>query len=68
MEPVGFAISAAGLVALFESCLHGFELFEQSKAFARDHAVLLARLDAQRAILEIWGDAVGISKTDTSAY
>ena len=39
--------------------LHGFELFGRSRGLARDHTVLLTRLDGQRAILTFWGDAVG---------
>ena len=54
-------MSAAILGALCDACLHGFELFGRSRGFARDHTVLLTRLDGQRAILTFWGDAVGIS-------
>lgn len=64
MEAVGLAISVAGLTALFDACLRGFDLIERGKDFSRDHAVLLTRFDAQRAMLVIWGDAVGLSGTD----
>ncbi|KAI4136564.1 MAG: hypothetical protein LQ341_005549 [Variospora aurantia] len=64
MEVAGFALSVAGLVTLFDACLHGFDLLEQGKDFSRDHAVLLTRLDAQRAIFAIWGSAIGLSGKD----
>ena len=61
MEVAGIAVSVAGLAALFDLCLKGFDLLEQGKDFSRDHAILMVRLSAQRAIFTIWGDAVGIS-------
>ena len=66
MEVAGLAISVAGLATLFDACLRGFDLFEQGKDFSRDHAVLMTRLDAQRTIFAIWGDAVGIAKINGS--
>lgn len=61
MEVAGLTISVAGLAALFDLCLKGFDLLEQGKDFSRDHTILMARLNAQRAIFTIWGDAVGRS-------
>ena len=61
MEAAGLTISVAGLVTLFDMCLRGFDLLEQGKDFSRDHTILMARLNAQRAIFTIWGDAVGLS-------
>lgn len=61
MEVAGLSISAAGLATLFDLCLRGFDLLEQAKDFSRDHTILMARLNAQRAIFTIWGDAVGLS-------
>ena len=40
MESVGFAISAAGLEAFFDACLHDYELFDQSKDFARLYHII----------------------------
>lgn len=68
MEAVGLAISAAGLAALFDACLRGFDLVERGKDFSRDHAILLTRFDAQRAMLVIWGDAVGLSSTNDFSH
>ena len=60
MEPISFAISIASLSALFETCLRGFELFEQSKEFGRSYTILLTRLDAQKLLFLIWGEAIGL--------
>lgn len=56
MEPASFAIGVAGLAALFETCLRGFELFEQGKDFGRSYLLLMTRLDAQRLLFIIWGE------------
>lgn len=61
MEAAGLAIGAAGLLTLFDACLRGFDLFEQGKDFSRDHTILMTRLDAQRAIFTIWGNAIGLT-------
>ena len=60
MEPVSFAISIASLSALFETCLRGFEIFEQGRDFGRSYTILLTRLDAQKILFHIWGEAVGL--------
>ena len=65
MEVAGLAFGTAGLVTLFDGCLRGFELFEQGKDFSRDHTIMMTRLDAQRVIFKIWGDAVGLSRDPT---
>lgn len=64
MEPASFAIGFAGLAALFETCLRGFELFEQSKDFGRSYIVLLTRLDAQKLLFLIWGETVGLTRAN----
>ncbi|KAL8790022.1 MAG: hypothetical protein Q9195_006571 [Heterodermia aff. obscurata] len=61
MEIAGLTISVAGLATLFDLCLRGFDLLEQGKDFSRDHSILMARLNAQRAIFNIWGEAVELS-------
>ena len=61
MEVAGLTISVAGLATLFDLCLRGFDLLEQGKDFSRDYIILRTRLNAQRAIFTIWGDAVGLS-------
>ena len=43
MEVTGLTISVAGLAALFDLCLKGFDLLEQGKDFSRDHTILMAR-------------------------
>ena len=60
MEVAGLTISVAGLATLFDLCLKGFDLLEQGKDFSRDYIILRTRLNAQRAIFTIWGDAVGL--------
>ena len=66
MEVAGLTISVAGLASLFDMCLRGFDLLEQGKDFSRDHTILMARLNAQRAIFAIWGEAVGLSASKDS--
>ena len=50
-----------------ESCyfarhiIKAFDAIERGKHFARDHVVLLARLDIQQEMLLIWGRTVGLS-------
>ena len=66
MEPASFAIGVAGLAALFETCLRGFELFEQSKDFGRSYIILMTRLDAQKLLFIIWGETVGLSRANRS--
>ena len=66
MEPASFAVGVAGLAALFETCLRGFELFEQGMDFGRSYTVLLTRLDAQKLLFLIWGEAVGLTLANGS--
>lgn len=66
METAGFAISVVGLAALFETCLRGFELFDQSKDFGRSYLVLVTRLDAQKLLFRIWGETVGLARARRS--
>ena len=66
MEIAGLTISVAGLATLFDMCLRGFDLLEQGKDSSRDHTILTARLNAQRANFAIWGEAVGLSASRDS--
>ena len=68
MEIAGLTISVAGLATLFDLCLRGFDLLEQGKDFSRDHTILIARLNAQRAIFTIWGEAVGLSASNGATH
>ncbi|CAF9933683.1 MAG: hypothetical protein HETSPECPRED_008743 [Heterodermia speciosa] len=68
MEIAGLTISVAGLATLFDLCLRGFDLLEQGKDFSRDHTILMARLNAQRKIFTIWGEAVGLSASKDLNY
>ncbi|KAL4802184.1 prion-inhibition and propagation-domain-containing protein [Aspergillus unguis] len=58
MEAAGLALS---VVALFGSCLKGYQLVSDIKGLGRDSAILLCRLQIEERRLVIWGQATGFS-------
>ncbi|KAL2826474.1 prion-inhibition and propagation-domain-containing protein [Aspergillus cavernicola] len=59
MEVAGLVLSA---VALFGSCLKGYQLVADIRGLGQDSAILLCRLQIEEKRLLIWGRAVGLTE------
>ncbi|KAL4887268.1 prion-inhibition and propagation-domain-containing protein [Aspergillus karnatakaensis] len=59
MELAGLVLSA---VALFDSCLKGYQLVSDIKGLGQDSAILLCRLQIEEKRLTIWGRTVGLAE------
>ncbi|KAF2182127.1 hypothetical protein K469DRAFT_752233 [Zopfia rhizophila CBS 207.26] len=60
MEAASLAVGAVALAGLFSNCLECFDLIEAGRNISRDLDIMLAKLDAQRVIFVIWGNAIGL--------
>ncbi|PQE15343.1 Ankyrin repeat domain-containing 52 protein [Rutstroemia sp. NJR-2017a WRK4] len=60
MEPVGLAIGVAGLAGLFNSCLDVIDRASSYKHYGVETRAIIAQLDADKLLLEQWGQRVGI--------
>ncbi|KAJ5281639.1 hypothetical protein N7478_007011 [Penicillium angulare] len=59
MEVAGLVLS---VVALFSSCLKGYQLVSDVKSGEHDSAILLCRLQIEEKRLMIWGKTVGLAE------
>ncbi|KAJ5113289.1 hypothetical protein N7456_001823 [Penicillium angulare] len=59
MEVAGLVLS---VVALFSSCLEGYQLVSDVKNSEHDSAILLCRLQIEEKRLMIWGRTVGLAE------
>ena len=57
-----------GVVALFKTCIDGFEYFKAASELKRDFEVLLVKLDFERERLLVWGDEIGIGKAEIDDF
>jgi Prion-inhibition and propagation len=64
VEPVSLTIGAIALASLFSTCIEFFEYFKAGKALEDDVDILLVKLDLEKTRLLIWGNAVGVMKTE----
>lgn len=60
VEPVSLTIGVVALASLFTTCLDCFEMIELGRHFSRDVEILMTKLESQRLIFAIWGNAVGL--------
>ena len=61
MEAIGLAIGVANLVTLYSACITAIDCVSSYKNFESEEKQLLAQIDANKDILQKWGDRVGIS-------
>ncbi|KAF3939777.1 hypothetical protein ABW19_dt0210340 [Dactylella cylindrospora] len=59
-EVAGLTIGVIGLAGLFSACIDSFDTITLGKSFARDHEVLMVRLEVEKTRLLIWGKSVGL--------
>ena len=57
---VGIALSAAGLAALFSTCVDCFNLVNSCRAYGRHYQILLTKLDVEKTRFLQWGEGVGL--------
>jgi hypothetical protein len=60
MEPIGFAVSIAGLANIFTSCIDCFEYIQLGRKFGEDYGKCLLRLDAAKVRMSRWGTSMGL--------
>lgn len=58
VEPISLSLGAVALAGLFTTCLDCLDMIDAGRNFSRDLEILLAKLEAQRAILWAWGCTV----------
>lgn len=63
VEPISLSI---GIASLFSTYIECFEYFKAAQSLAEDLKILLVKLDIEKTRLLIWGNAVGILKTEAS--
>ena len=60
----GLAISAAGITALFTTCIDAFDIVVTAREFGQEYEVLCADIALQRLRFCLWGEAVGLVSRD----
>ena len=63
MEPIGLAVGIVGLAGLFSSCLEAVQRFESWKDYGSEWKSVAAQFEAERILLERWGQAVGLQSS-----
>lgn len=59
-EPIGLAISVAGLAGVFTACVDCFEYIQLGRKFGQDYGKCLLKLDVEKLRMTRWGVAVGL--------
>ena len=62
MEIAGLAVGAVGLAGLFDACLGTIECIHSYKAAGHESNQIITVFDANKLLLQRWGDGVGISE------
>lgn len=60
IEPVSLTIGAVALAGLFTTCVDCLDMIDAGRNFSPDLEIVLAKLEAQRAIFLVWGSTVGL--------
>jgi hypothetical protein len=66
MEPVGLAVGIVGLAGLFSSCLEAVQRFGSWKDYGSEWKSVAAQFEAERILLERWGQAVGLQYSSSA--
>jgi Prion-inhibition and propagation len=64
IEPVSFTIGIVALASLFSTCIECFDYFKTGQHLEEEFEILLVKLDLEKTRLLIWGNAVGVLKTE----
>jgi hypothetical protein len=64
VELVSLTIDVVALASLFSICIECFDYFKAGQALEEDFELLLVKLDVEKTRLLIWGNAVGILKSE----
>src|ERR1700761_2006684 len=63
-EAAGLVLGGLGVVGIFSVCVQAFDMIEIARTQDRTLRVLATKLDNQKARFIIWGESLGLHRSD----